>query len=241
IPSMGVLSNLHWLEGRPDQALRLGAAAVSEARHLPYPVPLCEALTWQAFNLHLRGDYPSQIDALLDEVIAHARRHFIESYVGLGLALKGLNAATRADPAGSNLFSEGLSLLSKSNYEVFHPLFRTEFARLRAQAGARLRDEELSSLVELEAQGYEHWNSAEVRRNLGEIFLLQGEKGRAAQLFAHAARCAEEQGALDWAVRAALSLFRPAADPPSPGERAARRIAPEIHRGRQNRRSPGRP
>jgi predicted ATPase/DNA-binding winged helix-turn-helix (wHTH) protein len=219
IPSMGVLSNLHWLEGRPDQALRLGAAAVSEARLFSCPVPLCEALTWQALNLHLRGDYPSQIDALLDEVIAHARRHFIESYAGLGLALKGLNAATRADPAGSALLSDGLALLSKSNYEVFHPLFRTEFAKLRAQAGARLRDEELGSLLELEAQGYEHWNSAEVRRNLGEIFLLQGEKGRATQLFAHAARCAEEQGALAWALRAALSLARSAADHTRPQAR----------------------
>ncbi|HXB52808.1 MAG TPA: winged helix-turn-helix domain-containing protein, partial [Rhizomicrobium sp.] len=46
IPTLGVLGNLHWLEGRPDRALSLGAIAISEARDLPYPVPLCEALTW---------------------------------------------------------------------------------------------------------------------------------------------------------------------------------------------------
>jgi hypothetical protein len=206
IPTLGVLSNLHWLEGRPEEAVRLGAVAVAEAGRSPYPVPLCEALTWQALNLHLRGDDPCEIDALLDETIAHARPHFIESYVGLGQALKGLGAVARGDFNGSALVSQGLGLLSKSNYEVFHPLFLTEHARLRVQAGARLTDDQVASLLRLDTGGVEHWSSAEVRRNLGEVLLGQGEAGRAAQLFTDAADCAERQGALGWALRAALSL-----------------------------------
>jgi hypothetical protein len=211
IPTLGVLSNLHWLEGRPDQALRLGAMAVSEARRSPYPVPLCEALTWQALNLYLRGDDPHEIEVLLDEAIAHARHHFIESYIGLGLALKGLNAV-RAELVGSTLVSEGLALLAKSHYEVFHPLFLTEFARLRAQGGAHLHDAEVSALLQLEAPGVEDWSTAEVKRNLGELLLLKGEKDRAAQLFASAADCAERQGALAWELKSALSHARITAD-----------------------------
>src|SRR6202021_4131367 len=138
IPTMGVLSNLHWLEGRPEAAVRLSAVAVAEALRSPYQVPLCEALTWQALNLHLRGDDPAEIEALLDETIAHARPHFIESYVGLAEALKGLSAVARGDADGAERVLEGLGLLSKSNYEVFHPLFLPELARLRTQAGARL-------------------------------------------------------------------------------------------------------
>ena len=80
---------------------------------MPYPVPLCEAITWQALNLYLRGDGAGQIETLLDEAIDHARRHFIESYVGLGLTLKGLNAF-RSAMTGSHLISEGLTLLAKS-------------------------------------------------------------------------------------------------------------------------------
>jgi hypothetical protein len=208
IPSLSVLSNLLWVEGRPDQAFHLGASAVFEARLLPYPVPLCEALTWQALNMHLRGDDRRQIDALLDEAIAHARRHFIESYVGLGLALKGLNA-TAVDGA---LVSEGLALLSKSNYEVFHPLLQTECLRLQAQSGMSLSDEKIDTLLELGTTGAEHWNSAEVKRNLGEVVLLRGEKRRAAQLFSDAAERAEQQGALGWALRVALSRARSATD-----------------------------
>lgn len=214
IPTLGVLSNLHWLEGRPDQALALGAIAVSEARHLPYPVPLCEALTWQALNLYFRGDDPGQIEALLDEAIAHARRHFIESYVGLGLALKGLNAF-RTGRTGSILVPEGLALLAKSNYEVFHPLFLTEFARLRAQGGTRLHEGEVRALLEMETGPQEDWTSAEVKRNLGEIMLARGDDNRAAQLFADAADCAERQGALSWGLRTALSLARSADGPGS--------------------------
>ena len=212
IPTMGVLSNLHWLEGRPDTALRLGASAVSEARHSPYPVPLCEALTWQALNLHLRGDDPDDVNALLDEAFSQARPHFIESYVGLSLALKGLNAAERADLSGCDLVSRGLELLSKSHYKVFHPLFRTEIARLRAQAGVRPGGQEIDALLALDAHGPEHWSTAEVRRNLGEILLRQGEEDRAGQFFAAAADCAERQGALGWTLRTALSVARSATD-----------------------------
>lgn len=212
IPSLGVLSNLLWLEGRPDQAVRLGGVAVAEARGLPYPVPFCEALTWQAFNLHLRGDDPDQIDALLDEAIAHARTHFIESYLGLSLALKGLNAVTGGDLAGSDQVLEGLDLLSRSNYEVFHPLFRSELARLQAEAGMRLRDQDVDALFELAASVPENWSSAEVKRNLGEIALRHSDADRARLLFADASDCAERQGALAWALRASLSLARSATD-----------------------------
>src|ERR1700749_193637 len=206
-PTLAVLGNLHWVEGQPDRAIDLGANAITEARRLPYPVPLCEALTWQALNMHLRGDDPVQIDALLDEAIAHARRHFIESYVGLGMALKGLNAAV-----DSAMVSEGLALLSKSNYEVFHPLFRTECFRLRAQDGVPLSDEEFDALLAPGLNDVESWNSAEVKRNLGEILLMRGEKQRASQLFADAAERAEKQGALGWALRVALSRARSAPD-----------------------------
>ena len=214
IPTLGVLGNLLWLQGKPDQALRIGAAATWEARHLPYPVPLCEALTWQALTLYLCGEGPGQLDSLLDETVAHARHHFIESYVGLGLALKGLNAF-RTSLTGSTLISEGLALLAKSNYEVFHPLFLTEFARLRAQGRAHLHEGEICALLEMEMGRQEDWTSAEVKRNLGEIMLRRGDAGRAAQLFADAAGCAERQGALSWGLRTSLSRARSASDPES--------------------------
>lgn len=229
IPSIGVLSNLHWLQGRPDAALELGAAAVTEARHSPYPVPLCEALTWQALNRHLRGDDPRQIDALLDETLAHARPHFIESYEGLSLALKGLNAAQHDDPTGCHLVTQGLDLLSKSHYEVFHPLVLTELARLRTEAAVRLGDDELRELLRLDAGDLENWSTAEVRRNLGEVLLRQGNEGRAAQLFADAADCSERQGALGWGVRAALSIARSAKDQSSQ-RRSRERLAALLER-----------
>jgi predicted ATPase len=212
IPSIGALGNLHWLEGRPDTAFELGAAAVSEARHSPYPVPLCEALTWQALNLHLRDDNPREVDALLEEALAHARPHFIESYVGLSLALKGLNVVRHDEPTGCDLVSEGLDLLSKSHYEVFHPLVLSEIARVRAQAGVRLGSDEVRELLRLDGGDLENWSSAEVRRNLGEVLLRQSDEERAAQLFADAADCAERQGALGWGLRAALSIARSAKD-----------------------------
>lgn len=229
IPSLGVLSNLLWLEGRPDQALKVGAAAVAEARRLSYPVPLCEALTWQALNLHLRGDDPEQTVALLDQAVTHAETHFIESYVGLGLALKGLIAVSGGDlDQGSQVF-EGLDLLSRSNYEVFHPLFRSELTRLQTQAGMRLRDQDFDALLELEASGPENWSSAEVKRNLGEILLHRGDADGAERLFSDAVECAERQGAHAWALRASLSLTRAATDEGA-RRRARGLLEAQVHR-----------
>ncbi len=178
IPTLGVLSNLLWLEGQPDQALRLGAIAVTEAKRSPYPVPICEALTWQALNLHFCGGDPAEIGMLLDEAISHARSHFIESYHGLSLAIRGLNAATCGDIARTALVDQGLEQLSRANYEVFHPLFQTECARLKVQAGVRLRDDEVEALLQFE-RAPEDWAAAEVRRNLGEVLLRQGDPDRA--------------------------------------------------------------
>ncbi|HEY2010222.1 MAG TPA: winged helix-turn-helix domain-containing protein [Rhizomicrobium sp.] len=209
IPTLGALSNLHWLEGRSDQALHLGAVAISEARHSPYPIHLCGALTWQALTLYFRGDDPQQVETLLDEAIELARHHFSESYMGLGLALKGLNVF-RTNQAGSTLVAEGLSLLTKANFEAFNPLFLSDFARLRAEGGAGLHDGEVNALLQMETGRLEDWTSAEVKRNLGEILLLKYDESRAAQLFADAAGCAERQGALAWGLRTALSRARAA-------------------------------
>jgi tetratricopeptide (TPR) repeat protein len=211
IPILGVLSNLLWLEGRPDQALRLGAIAVAEAKFSPYEVPICEALTWQALNLHFCGGDPAEIEPLLDEAIIHARSHFIESYQGLAFAIKGLNAAARGDLTSAELVDRGLEQLSTANYRVFHPLFQTESARLKVQAGVRLRDEDLDDLLQVERTA-EHWATAEVRRNLGEVLLHHGHQDRAKRLFADAIDLAERQGAVAWGLRAALGLAQSETD-----------------------------
>ena len=207
VPQLATLSNLYWLEGRPGQALRLSAMGLAEARRSPHPVPLCGAMTWHALTLHLRGDPPAEIAPLLDEAISYAQAHFIESYEGFALALRGLNLVARGDIAATATVAEGLKLLSKTAFEAFHPLFRTECGRLKVEAGLRLAEFEIADLLQFETYP-EHWASAEVRRNLGEILLLHGRPDRAEGLFRHALDQAERQGARAWGLRAALSLAR---------------------------------
>ena len=123
------------------------------------------------------------------------------------MAIKSLNAATRGDIASIALVGQGLEQLSRANYEVFHPLFQTECARLKVQAEGRLREDEVDDLLQLE-RGPEDWAAAEVRRNLGEVLLHQGHPDRANRLFADAIDLAERQGAVAWDLRASLSLAR---------------------------------
>src|SRR5579859_180972 len=224
VASMSVLSNLHWLEGRPETAMRVAAASVAEARCSTFPVPLCEALNWQALNGHLRGDDPSEIARLLDESITLARLHFIESYLGMSLAQTGLNAVARNGAVDTGLVSQGLELLARSFYGVFDPLFATEAARARVEAGARLSREEMDALLRWDEVQGEHWSSAEVRRNLAVVLLNQGERERAAQFLSEADAIAERQGALAWGLRVAMSAYAAAAES-GPRREARDRVA----------------
>ena len=221
IPSMGALSNLSWLEGHATAARSLAAKAVTEARTSPYPVPLSEALTWQALTLHLSGDDPGEIDRLLDETAAHAGPHFIDSYVGLALALKGLNAA-RTRGVDTAMVAQGLHLLSASHYEVFHPLFQTECARLQVDAGEHLSPSMIDPLLRLSEAPDETWETAEVRRNVSAVLRRHGAEDRADQLLDAAGDCAERQGALAWGLRVAMDAHTVAADEPTRHQRRDR-------------------
>ncbi|MEI9988375.1 MAG: hypothetical protein WDN69_37915 [Aliidongia sp.] len=136
VDSLSVLGNLLWVQGLPDQARRAAARAIGEARSLAHAVPLCVALAWNGFTLSISGCDPAAAESCIGELVELASKHDVESYHGLGLCLMGIALGRRGQVERAlKMLSDGLGMLSRSRYEVFHPLLLSEQLRIMAMSG----------------------------------------------------------------------------------------------------------
>lgn len=209
VDALSVLANLLWTQGFADKALTMNSLAMTEASKFEYAVPVCVAKAWHGFNSYLTSTDLGQTEGELKDLVEFAQQHAIESYHGFGLCLLAFCREGR-DHIETTLRSvlTGLELLSKSQYKVFHPVFRAQLARALAVAG-RYDDSLLQlHLVDDEDQNSDHWCRAEIIRIRGEIHAMCGEDGPAEELLIASMAHARRQGALGWELRAANSLAR---------------------------------
>jgi len=207
VDAMGVLANLAWLRGSPDHARRLNQMSIAEARQFDHAVPLCVALAWAGFDMHLTNPDAGETEALADELVEHAGKHSVESYHGLGLCLQALCRIRRGDTEGATrMLYSGLEKLSASRYGVFNWIFQAEFARAmtdvgRAQEGLEIFDRAKIDLAQ------NHWYGPELRRIRAELALNNSEGVAVCrQYLLSALELSAEQASLSWALRAATSL-----------------------------------
>jgi predicted ATPase len=207
VDAMGVLANLAWLRGSPDHARRLNQMSVAEARQLDHAVPLCVALAWAGFDMHLAIPDDGETEALADELVEHAGKHSVESYHGFGLSLRALCGIRRGDTeAATTMLYSGLEKLSASRYGVFNWIFQAEFARSMADAGRAREALAIFDRAKIDL-AQNHWYAPELRRIRGELALCNNEGVAAGrQHFIGALELSAEQGSLSWVLRAATSL-----------------------------------
>jgi predicted ATPase/DNA-binding winged helix-turn-helix (wHTH) protein len=209
VDALGVFANLLWTQGFADKALMTNSLAMTEASRLNYAVPVCVAKAWHGFNSYLTAADFAQTESELKDLVEFAQRHGIESYHGFGLCLVALCREGR-DHIETTVRSvlAGLELLSKSQYKVFHPIFRAQLARALAAAGRF--DDSLLQLhaIEDEDHNSDYWCRAEIIRIRGDIHAMRGETGPAEELLTASVAHARQQGALGWELRAASSLAR---------------------------------
>jgi predicted ATPase/DNA-binding winged helix-turn-helix (wHTH) protein len=207
VDALGVLANLVWLRGCPDQARRLNMMSIAEARQLDPAVPLCVALAWANFNAYLTNPDDLEIEALASELIDHAAKYAVDSYHGFGLSMQALCKARRGEgDAASVTMYQGLEKLSAARYGVFNWILQAEFARCTAVAGRPRQGLVVFERAKIDLDEMQ-WYAPELRRIRGELALCNGEGlaiGR--QYFLGALELSDRQASLSWALRAATSL-----------------------------------
>jgi predicted ATPase/DNA-binding winged helix-turn-helix (wHTH) protein len=204
--ALGVLANLVWLRGSPDQARRLSRMSIAEARQLDHTVPLCVALTWGSFNMYLTNPDDDETETLARELIEHAGKYAVESYHGFGLAMQALCGARRGAAGAVDTLYSGLEKLSAARYGVFNGILQAELARCVAVAGRprQARDIFEAAKINLDER---QWYAPELLRIRGELALANNEGlpvGR--EYFRRALELSIQQASLSWELRVATSL-----------------------------------
>ena len=207
VDALGVLANLVWLRGCPDQARRLNATSIAEARQLDHAVPLCVALAWASFNAYLTNPDDPEVEALANELVDHAAKYAVDSYHGFGLSIQALcgNRRGEGDAASATLY-RGLEKLSAARYGVFNWILQAEFARCTAAAGRPRQGLAVFERAKIDLDEIQ-WYAPELRRIRGEL-ALGNDEGLAVgrQYFLSALELSDRQASLSWALRSATSL-----------------------------------
>jgi predicted ATPase/DNA-binding winged helix-turn-helix (wHTH) protein len=212
VAAVAYLARILWLQGFPDQAMRVAQAGVEEARILNHANSLCMALCdGPCAVAALSGDQKLLEDStalLLD----CAEKHGLGMWHAYGVAFRGLLAVKRGD------WVQGLRLLRQvldDSRQMRVELRYTEFldAWIEASIAAGGDGESLAMVGERLNEAIRNdglWSIAELLRMKGELALRQGvSDAKAAEAgFLDALALAHRQGARSWALRAATSFAR---------------------------------
>jgi predicted ATPase len=203
------LARTLWLQGCPDQAVRLARQTVNEAAAIGHPVTLCIALIWAVSVFHWVGDCASAEESI-DRFIAHADRHSLAPYHGVGLGMTGELSVKRGQPeAGMELLRSCLETLHADRYELMTTAFHSTLAEGLAMTGrldqALVTINETIALVE---RNGDLFNMPELLRIKGEFLASAEDARQAEEYFLRSLAMAARQSAPSWELRTATSLAR---------------------------------
>ncbi|GEP57538.1 ATP-binding protein [Reyranella soli] len=217
------LTRILWLQGHLDQALEMAGQIARTPLADDDPVTSCIGLIWGASVHGWAGDW-ALVEQQAERLIAHATAHFLEPYRNVGQGMRGEALVHGGDvEEGTTLLRRSIASLEADRYWLYTPGFSATLATALVSTGqveqaVRVIDgvidatETLGGLLIL----------PELLRIKGEICAGQGDERQARSLFRRALVLAEQQSALFWQLRVAMSLMRLA------GTRSQRDAAREL-------------
>jgi tetratricopeptide (TPR) repeat protein len=207
--ALGTLAMLRWMQGAPDEAIRLSGTAIAEGREIGHPVSLCMAL-WTGCQAALWVGDAAALEQSVASLLDHTERHALESYHAYGLGFAAELSVLRGDPGGGlRQMRTALDMLLRHRHHVRYWAFLPSFARMQAAVGnvaggIDAIDEALERTQHSDHTTY----MPESLRIRAELSALQGEVAVADEYLARSLALARSQGAMSWELRAAMSLAR---------------------------------
>jgi predicted ATPase/DNA-binding winged helix-turn-helix (wHTH) protein len=187
------LARILWIQGFPDQAIRVAHETLECARSTGHPLTLCLALMCVCSVAQWTGDVP-EANRLVAMLLDHSSRHSLVYWQFWGRCLEVALAR------GSGELNVGRAVLSDP---LCNPIHREVMATLNE--GLATKD-----AIARAENGLAGWCAAELLRVKAEILLRAGDgNGAIAEgLLQRSLEIAREQGALSWESRTATSLAR---------------------------------
>jgi predicted ATPase/DNA-binding winged helix-turn-helix (wHTH) protein len=205
-------SNLQWLRGFPDQAMRSVEGAITQGDANDSSVVRMDILGQAACPIALQvGDFTTA-ERWIAMLLELSARDALTVWNLRGRCLKGMLLLARGDMTGLAILDSALDLLREANFVYLRTMSIAALAQGLAAAGRAA--EALAAIdeaLELADRHEERWCMSELLRIKGEI-VLSGGSGNANEtaedLFLRALEDARRQAALSWELRAAMSLAR---------------------------------
>jgi hypothetical protein len=209
----GILARILWLQGFPDQAMRIAQSSVEEASITDHALSLCDALVQAACPIALFIGDLAAAERFVAMLLDYSARHALAVRHAEADCSRGVLLIQRGDVViGSQHLRCALDGLRKLGFVQRYPAFLGALAQGLALAGqeaeALVAIDEALALCERDE---ERWCVAELLRIKGELVLLEGGPDAAEageDHFRQALDWARRQGALSWELRAATSLAR---------------------------------
>jgi hypothetical protein len=202
----GALSLLAWLAGRPDQALELGRAAVSEAEGIGDPWSLAVALLDVGRTCLWRRDAAGVFELGQRVLDIATESHFPR--LGAMARLLVCWASSGLDPGTSAAHLDDLLVERWSGQRTGRTMDTLVFVDVCVRAGRHgVALEKISHAIDHMEQIDERFVEPELYRMRGEL-LKMSDSGEAERSFTKAMEVARHQSSRSFELRAATSLHR---------------------------------
>jgi predicted ATPase/DNA-binding winged helix-turn-helix (wHTH) protein len=207
------LARTLWLQGFPDQAMRISQRILEDARAIDHTVSLCYALSAAACSVPLLAGDLAAAERSVAMLLDHSAKHVLALWHAWARCLEGALFIRRGDvEPGLRLLRTALDELRGSEFALPYTVFLGALAEALSGVGQVTQgivaiDEALARSERDE----ERWCVAELLRIKGELILSEGAPDAATvaeDYFGQALDWARRQGALSWELRAATSLAR---------------------------------
>jgi predicted ATPase/DNA-binding winged helix-turn-helix (wHTH) protein len=212
VATRGTLVRVLWLQGFPDQAMRMTKDNIEDARAIDDVVSLFWALDAACMVAIAVGDHATA-ERSAAMLLEHSAQHALGFWQALGHSYEGQVLIARGDVVtGVRALRTGLDELRETRYVLRSPALLGSLAEGMAAAGQLppallMIDEALARCEHTD----ERWSIAELLRVKGELLLLQDAQWSATEAehhFRQALGWARRQAALSWELRVATSLAR---------------------------------
>jgi len=208
-PPQLALCGVLWLQGYPDQAIKPADDVAKVALSDVDPVTSCIALAWTATAYGWWGDW-AMVEKQAERMMAHADAHFLVPYRNVALGLKAKVMIKRAQlEEGTSLLRRSIARLDADRYRTYTFGFRATLAEGLAAAGdAEEAMGEIDEAINTADNLGIGFMLPELLRIKGELCADQNDAPQAQSLFERAFTMAEQQTALSWQLRIAMSMLR---------------------------------
>ncbi len=207
------LARILWLQGFPEQAVRLAEDIIRDTLAGNDTLSLCQALVQAACPVAVFVGRLDLLQTYVKLLLDHSGRSSLVFWQTWGHCFEALlKVKSGKGETGLAELREALGGLRKIDYGVYYITFLGEFAQALCRSGKP--DQGLIVIDEAlhRSEGnHERWYLPELLRIRGEIILRQGV-GLAEQLaereYLLSLDCSRERGTLSWELRTCVSLHR---------------------------------